>query len=111
MDIKIADNFSKDYVNENYYEELWEERGQTEVEFIPVILILQGVNGFELYKKLEEYGNNEFWDEKEITLVGEDFRITRLTEIKDDTGLYRTTYQAEAELVKKDKDGKELEWI
>lgn len=78
-DKAVAINFSKDYINEEYEAELLEE--MDEVEFVPLVLILDRVNGVDMeplilqYELLEEFGV-----EKEVTVFGKDFEVLEIKE-------------------------------
>lgn len=78
-DKEVAIDFSNDYINEDYEEELLEERD--EVEFISLVLVLDKVQGIDMEPFILHYGLFEdFGHEKEVTVLNKDFEIVDIKE-------------------------------
>lgn len=83
-DINVAIDFSLDYINEDYIEELQEELG-VEVNVVQVVLWSKDIKGIEVYKIIEALDKTDFLDEKEVTVIGYNFEIIN---IHFDSGIY-----------------------
>jgi len=83
LDKSIADRFTMDYINEDYVEEIAEEKGMETSDvfglFVPLILTMDApdVPVVELYKYVRE----GLADEKEVTIRGYDFRLSDIKEV------------------------------
>lgn len=72
----VARGFSKDYINEDYQEDLIEELGEDNVEFISLVLLGKDIEGVDMAPFLKEYDLvNDFGNEQEVTVIGKNFRI------------------------------------
>lgn len=80
-DKSVAIDFSNDYINEDYVEELQEELGEC-IDMIPIVLWSDNIIGIETYKIMQQLNGNEFINEKEITVIGYDFEIISI-DLKD----------------------------
>lgn len=83
-DVNVAIDFSLDYINEDYIEELQEELG-AEVNVVQVVLWSKDIKGIEVYKIIEALDKTDFLDEKEVTVIGYNFEIRS---IHFDSGIY-----------------------
>lgn len=91
-DKAVAIDFSCDYINEDYIEELQEELGQ-EVDVIQMVLWSKDIKGVEVYKLMQSLNKDDFVNEKEITVIGYNF-------IVKDIELKNNIYFVEVEPVK-----------
>ena len=82
----VAKRFSKDYINEDYKEDLIEELGKGNVDFVSLVLTISGIEGVDMAPFLKEYDLfDDFSNEQEVTVIGKNFRIKSI-ERKDING-------------------------
>lgn len=81
--INFADTNINGYISDDYYDELVEELGEDNVDFIKLIMVINNVEGLELYRILKENNIYKWNNEKEITLFNKDFIIKKINIIDD----------------------------
>lgn len=81
-DINVAIDFSLDYINEDYIEELQEELGG-EIDVIQMVLWSKDIKGVEVYKIMESLNKDDFAEEKEITVIGYNFVVKNIEKNND----------------------------
>lgn len=82
-DIEIAKGFSKDYVNDEYVEELIDEYGKSNVEFINAIFVINKLVCFPSCYYLEK--SSTFYKEREYTTISSSYLIE---DYYEDNGFY-----------------------
>lgn len=85
IDKNVALDFSIDYMNEEYVEEL-EKKLNKKIEMIRLVLYCEDIKGIETYNILNSINeNNVFFREKEVSVIGYDFIVE---EIYVENGIY-----------------------